>query len=263
MEQQGYLQIDEARLEYGWSGPGPTQAPTLVLLHEGLGCLAQWRDFPERLVAATGCGVFAYTRAGYGGSSPVTLPRPKDYVHREALGVLPQVLDAVGIETAVLIGHSDGGSIALIHAGGVYDPRVRGAVTMAAHVFVEDVTLAGIRAARVAWEQRGLRERLAKYHGDNVDCAFFGWNDTWLRADFADWNLEHYLPAIHVPLLVMQGIDDEYGTPRQVEAIAAQTGGPVDARLLENCAHNPVREQPEQVLGLIADFVHEVTGRAA
>jgi pimeloyl-ACP methyl ester carboxylesterase len=165
--------IDRRFLETAWWGPGPDRAPTLVLLHEGLGCVALWRDFPEALVAATGCGVFAWSRFGYGGSDPVTLPRPMHYMHDEALTVLPRVLDAAGVRRAVLIGHSDGGSIATIHAGAVRDARVRGVVLIAAHFFVEELNIASIAAIKAIYEEGDLRQRLARYHRD-VDVAFRG-----------------------------------------------------------------------------------------
>ena len=173
------MMLDGRTLETQWWGPGPDAAPTLVLLHEGLGCVALWRDFPEALAAATGCGVFAYSRFGYGGSDSVALPRPMSYMHDEAVDVLAAVLDAAGVRRAVLLGHSDGGSIAAIHAGAVRDPRVVGVVLMAAHFFVEDLNIASIRAIKENYEQGDLRARLARYHRD-VDVAFRGWNDAWL-----------------------------------------------------------------------------------
>ena len=175
--------IDRRFLETRWWGPPPEAAPTLVLLHEGLGCVALWRDFPEALAAATGCGVFAWSRFGYGGSDPVSLPRPMRYMHDEALEVLPRVLDAADVRRAVLVGHSDGGSIAAIHAGTVHDPRVLGVVMIAAHFFVEDINIASIRGIKEDYEHGDLRRRLARYHRD-VDVAFRGWNDAWLDPRF-------------------------------------------------------------------------------
>src|SRR5690348_6994208 len=171
--------IGRRHLETQWWGSSSEAAPTLGLLHEGLGCVALWRDFPEVLAEATGCGVFAYSRFGYGGSEPITLPRPMSYMHDEAVLVLPRVLDATGGRRIVLIGHSDGGSIAAIHAGTLRDPRVAGMVTIAAHFFVEDVNIAAIRAIKDTYATSNLRERLARYHRD-VDVAFRGWSDAWL-----------------------------------------------------------------------------------
>ena len=251
--------IGGVRLEYCWYGPIPDQAPTLVLLHEGLGCVAMWKDFPAQLAATTSCGVLVYSRAGYGLSDPIPLPRPLSYMHDEALNVLPQVLDAAGLREIILVGHSDGGSIALIHGGGVRDPRVSGIVTLAAHVFNEELCVTSIRAARTAFEQGELRARLARYHGDNIDCAFWGWNRAWLDPDFMDWNIEEYLPTIPVPLLAIQGEDDEYGTLRQLEAIRNQAGGPVDTLLLTNCRHSPQRDQPQATLQAIQRFVSRLS----
>lgn len=230
-------------------------APTLVLLHEGLGCVALWRQFPEQLAEATGCPVFLYSRAGYGGSSPRDLPWPLDYMQQEGLHGLPAVLDTAGIGPCVLIGHSDGASIALVHAGGLADPRVRGLVLMAPHVFTESEGLASIRAARAAYETGDLRDRLARYHGANVDCAFRGWSDSWLHPDFVRWNLEAFLPGIRVPLLQIQGREDQYGSEAQLAAIARLAGGPVDTHVLDACRHAPQFEQPAQTLALVAAFV--------
>ena len=250
-----FFDIAGVRLEYCWHGPDPDQAPSLVFLHEGLGCVELWKDFPAQVAETTGCGVLVYSREGYGRSDPVTLPRPLNYMHHEALEVLPKVLDEAGLRQVVLVGHSDGGSIALIHGGSVRDLRVRGIVTLAAHVFNEDVCIASIRAARKAFENGDLRARLARYHGANVDCAFWGWNRAWLDPDFAAWNIEAYLSAIRVPLLAIQGEDDEYGTLRQIEAIREQAGGPVEARLLADCRHSPQHDQPQAALLAIQRFV--------
>lgn len=255
MTETEYLTLAGQRLEYRWLGPTPAAAPTLVLLHEGLGCVALWKDFPEQLAAATGCGVLVYSRAGYGASSPIELPRPLTYMHTEGLRVLPQVLDAAGVRECVLVGHSDGASIALIHAGGVRDPRVRGVVVLAPHVFNEEICVASIQQAKIAYENGRLREQLARYHGENVDGAFWGWNGAWLDPGFWHWNIEEYLPGITVPVLVMQGEDDEYGTVRQVEAIRAQVAGPAEVRLLPACKHSPQRDQPVLTREAIVQFV--------
>ncbi|MBM3567643.1 MAG: alpha/beta hydrolase [Alphaproteobacteria bacterium] len=250
-----FLLAGGKRLEYRWLGPRPSAAPTLVFLHEGLGCVSMWRDFPERLVAATGCGAMVYSRAGYGASDAVELPRPLAYMHDEA-ALLPEILGRLGIERAILVGHSDGGSIALIHAGsGKTGPSLLGAITEAAHVFCEDISVRAIAAAREAWEQGDLRARLGRHHGANVDCAFLGWNRAWLDPGFCAWNIEAYLPAIAVPLLAIQGEDDEYGTMAQLDAIAAKSGGPVETLRLAACGHSPHRDQAEAVLARMAAFV--------
>lgn len=228
--------------------------PTLVLLHEGLGCVALWRDFPLTLAARTGCPVFAWSRAGYGQSSPRPAPWPLDYMQAEGLA-LPTLLTEAGIGDCVLVGHSDGASIALVAAGATRDPRIRGVVLMAPHVFTEDEGLASIEAAQRAYREGELRRRLARYHGENVDCAFEGWSGAWLDPAFKRWNLEAYLSGIRVPVLQIQGKEDQYGTALQLDAIARQVSGPVDTHLLADCKHAPAQEQPSLTLSLIADFL--------
>ncbi|WP_291424677.1 alpha/beta hydrolase [Deinococcus sp.] len=190
-----------------YAGVAP-DSPTLVFLHEGLGSVGQWHDFPQRLSHATGCAALVYSRAGYGQSDPVALPRPNRYLHHEGLVVLPDLLRHLGIGHHILIGHSDGGSIALISAGGAPQPGLLGVITEAAHVFNEQISYDSVQQTRVAYETTDLRNKLARYHKD-VDNAFLGWNDVWLSADFWNWNLEEYLPRIRVPLLVMQGEQDQ------------------------------------------------------
>lgn len=254
----GHLRAGGHRLEYAWFGPPPERAPTLVFLHEGLGCVAMWRDFPARVAAATGWGALVYSRAGYGRSDPVDLPRPVTFMHREGREVLPEVLEAAGVRDAVLVGHSDGGSIALIHAGSGDAPRVRGVVLEAPHVFVEEVSVESIARIGEVYHSTDLPRRLARYHGDNTECAFRGWNEVWLDPEFRVWNIEEYLPRIAVPVLVIQGEDDEYGTPAQVEAIQRQAGGPVETLLLPDCGHSPHRDQPERTLAAMVEFVRGV-----
>jgi pimeloyl-ACP methyl ester carboxylesterase len=251
-----YLTAGGRRLEYVWHGPGPSSAPTLVFLHEGLGCVTRWREFPEALAAAAGCGALVYSRAGYGGSDRNPPPWGKDFLHREALA-LPEVLAAAQVRDAIFVGHSDGGSIALIHSGAVEatPPRLHGLVLLAPHVFCEDVTLASIRAAVEAYRHDDLRERLEKHHGGNVDDAFFGWSGAWLDPAFRDWTIEDSLPGVRVPALVVQGEDDPYGTLRQVDAIEAGCRGGVRRLVLAECGHAPHRDQPEATLQAAADFV--------
>jgi pimeloyl-ACP methyl ester carboxylesterase len=252
----GFLEVGGCRLEYAWYGPGPETGPTLVLLHEGLGCVALWKEFPAALAEATGCGVLVYSRAGYGRSDPVPLPRQVDYMHTEGLEVLPRVLDAAGIRQAILVGHSDGGSIALIHAGsGAAGKRLLGLALFSPHVFNEQICVDSIRAAGEAYASGDLRERLARYHGANVDVAFRGWNDIWLHPDFWHWNIEEYLPGVGVPVLVIQGEEDEYGSARQYQAIRDQVGGPVEVLPLTACRHAPYRDRPEATLAAVAAFV--------
>ncbi|MFV5214464.1 alpha/beta fold hydrolase [Azonexus caeni] len=226
--------------------------PTLVLLHEGLGCVAMWRDFPQQLAAATGCRTIVYSRPGYGASDPHPEARQPDYMHREAQHILPALLAAMAVERPLLVGHSDGGSIALIFAGS-FPERPVGVVVMAPHEFVEAETLAGIRAARELWLDSDWPQKLARYHRD-APRVFADWNDCWLAPAFRDWNIEDYLPAIRCPVLAIQGEDDEYATLRQIEVIAEQVP---ETRLLKlaRCGHTPQRDQPAAVLAAIAEFV--------
>ena len=253
----GFLRVDDSDLEYRMIGPQPSEATTIVMLHEGLGAAALWGDFPQALQAATGMGVFVYSRAGYGGSSPVTLPRPLDYMSREALDVLPALLDAIGFQRGVLLGHSDGASIAAIYAGGSGDHRLRGVVLLAPHFIVEDVSVASIAAIRTTYETTDLRTKLARWHR-NVDNAFYGWNDAWLDPDFRRWDISEYLAYIRVPIAILQGEADQYGTVRQVEIAQEECYCPVDVTLLPQSGHSPHREAPELTLATVSDFVRRI-----
>jgi pimeloyl-ACP methyl ester carboxylesterase len=254
MPEPGFLQVEGVRLEARWTGPPPEEAPTLVFLHEGLGSTSLWRDFPDRLAEATGCGALVYSRAGYGRSDPVVLPRPVRFMHDEA-EVLPKVLAAAGIRDHILIGHSDGASISLIHAGSRPAPGLRGVILEAPHVFTEPHGLASIAKMTEAYRTTNLRERLARHHGDNVDVAFHGWNGVWLDPEFEAWNIEEFLPTIRVPILILQGENDEYGTWAQVEAIERQSGGPVESIAIPDCGHSPHREQPDLTLRAMREFI--------
>jgi len=243
------------RLEVVRHPPERDGGPTLVLLHEGLGCVTTWRDFPADLASATGLEVIVFSRWGYGQSDPVTVPRPLRYMHDEALDALPEVLDRCGVERAVLVGHSDGGSIALIHAAAARGrERIAGLTLLAPHVFCEPVSVASIEEARVAYLETDLRERLARHHRD-VDGAFWGWNRAWLDPAFMQWNLEAYLPAITIPVTVVQGDADRYGTLAQVDAIARQVSGPVRRVVLEGVGHALHREAPEATLEAVVAMV--------
>jgi len=232
------------------------RAPALVFLHDGLGSVAMWRDFPQRLADACACPALVYSRAGYGQSAPLAKPRLPDYMHVEALSTLPALLDRLDIARPILIGHSDGASIALIHAG-AQPHAVRACVALAPHVFVEDMSIASITAARRAYASGNLRERLSAYHRD-VDSAFLGWNDVWLSPAFRNWNIERSIAAIRCPLLLIQGRDDEYGTLAQLDAIRRLAGGPVAHVVLDGCGHSPHRDQPKATLGAIAGFIASV-----
>jgi pimeloyl-ACP methyl ester carboxylesterase len=244
-------QIEYERIEIAQS-----MRPSLVFLHEGLGSIAMWRDFPSRAAHASGCNALVYSRYGYGNSTPLSSPRDVSYMHDEARHALPELLDKLGIERPVLVGHSDGGSIALIHAGMTERP-LAGLVLMAPHVMVEDVSVASIAAAKIAFETTDLREKLSRYHAD-VDSAFWGWNRIWLHPDFRKWNIEEYLPAITCPVLAIQGEDDEYGTMEQLHRIGQHVP---DVELLElkDCRHSPHRDQPEAVLEAITRFIDRIT----
>ena len=256
-----FVTVGKRRLEYALIPARSATAPTLLLLHEGLGSLAMWRDFPARLAAATGAATLVYSRLGYGKSDRLAAPRRVDYMHEEALETLPALRGALGIADPILVGHSDGASIALIHAGAGRWP-MRGLILEAPHVFVEDVSIASIAAAREAYATTDLRARLARYH-DDVDGAFRGWNDIWLDPAFRRWNIESYLSAIDCPTLVIQGEDDEYGTTAQLDAIAAKIGGPAETLLLPDCKHSPHRDQPEATLAAMARFVARAAEEAA
>jgi pimeloyl-ACP methyl ester carboxylesterase len=249
-----HLILDARCLETTWWGPGPTEAPTLVLLHEGLGCVALWRDVPALLAEATGCGVFAYSRFGYGGSDPKPLPWPLTYMQDEARDVLPRVLDTAGITEAILVGHSDGGSIAAVFAGEARDRRLRGIVLIAAHFFVEDLNIASIRQIRAEYQQGGLRERLARYHRD-VDMAFYGWNDSWLHPGFRTFGITPSLPGIEVPILALQGADDPYGTAAQLDVLQRHARAPLETALIPAARHAPHLEAKQATLGAIVRFV--------
>ena len=239
------------RLEYARL-PGAGSGPTIVMLHEGLGSVSMWKDFPARVADTTGHEVLVYSRQGYGRSAPLTAPRPVRFMHDEALVVLPELLDRLEVRRPILLGHSDGGSIAIIHAGGS-GRDVAGLVLLAPHVMVEDISVASIAAAREAYAQGALRARLGRHH-DDVDGAFRGWNDVWLRPEFRDWSIEEYLPRITCPVLAIQGEEDEYGTMEQVDRIGRTIP---HARILKlgRCGHSPHRDRAEEVLEAIRGLV--------
>ena len=257
-------------LEYEWIAPERAAAPLHVFLHEGLGSVAMWRDWPRQLCDAGGFRGLVYSRPGYGNSTP--RPRaekwPVNFMHAQARDVLPALLQGVGIDTSRdppwLIGHSDGASIALIYAA-AFPERVAGLVVLAPHLFVEDEAIRSIERARVAYlattdtQGTGLKVKLARYHSD-PDSAFWGWNDIWLDPAFRGWNIEDQLPAITQPVLAVQGEDDEYGTMAQLDSIAKHVA---DAHLLklEACGHSPHRDQPQRVIQATLDFIAQHSQR--
>ena len=250
-----HILVNGLRLEYRDFPAAVEGLPTLLLLHEGLGCVAMWRDFPAKLATVTGCRVVVWSRPGYGGSQPYPEERKKGYMHREAEESLPALIAALHIERPLLVGHSDGGSIALIFAG-VFPEVPLGIAVLAPHEFVEEVTLAGIRAARSIWESTDWPTKLGRYHQDAAR-VFAEWNDTWLSPLFRDWNIEQYLPKIRCPVLAIQGEDDEYATMRQIEVIAEQVPG-TELLKLPNCGHTPQRDQEAAVLAALLAFVDRV-----
>ncbi len=249
--------VDGRRLEVQRMSGARPGAPELVFLHEGLGSVSHWKDFPARVALETGCSVTVYSRYGCGNSDVLNEDRAVTYMHDEALQSLPDLLAQLHIENPILIGHSDGASIALIHAGG--HGHVRGLVLLAPHVFVEDLSVASISDAKTKFETTNLPEKLARHHRDAAR-TFWGWNRIWLHPDFRCWNIEEYLPRITCRILVIQGLDDQYGTMAQVQAIAQQAGGPVEVLSLEECKHSPQRDQMDATLAAIARFVRRLAG---
>jgi pimeloyl-ACP methyl ester carboxylesterase len=250
--------IDGLKIDAAWYGPRPDVAPTLILLHEGLGCVQMWRDFPRRLAERSGFGVLVYSRPGYGRSDPVPLPRSLGYMHQEALDVLPAILDQAEIRKAILLGHSDGASIATIYAGSRQDFRIRGLVLIAPHFFVEETGLQAIQAATAAYQLGDLRQRLGRYHGSNVDVAFWGWNRAWLDPAFRCWRIDENLAYIRVPILIIQGLKDQYGTAAQIETAEQEATCPVEVVMLAGAGHSPQLEEVDATLQAIKAFVDHV-----
>ena len=247
--------VDGKRLETLWIEPQNAARPTIVMLHEGLGSIALWKHFPQRLASGTGCGVLAYSRYGHGGSDKLMEKRPVEFMHHEGEVVLPALLDKLGISRPILLGHSDGGSISLIFAG-KYPDRPRALILEAPHVFVEDLSVASITQAKNRYQTTNLRPKLARYH-QHVDETFWGWNDIWLDPKFRSWNIGEYLPAIRCPILCIQGEEDEYGTVAQVKAIKARVPA-TEIVMLPDCKHSPHRDQPKLTLERIVEFVAAV-----
>lgn len=251
----GFIQAGGHRLEYALYPAHQIGRPTLVFLHEGLGSISLWRDFPQRIAEATGCRTLVYSRYGYGRSDVLTAPRAPDYMHVEALDVLPQVLAVLDIERPVLVGHSDGGSIALIHAG---DERgsCAGVVVLAPHLFVEEMSVRGIEETVTVFETTDLPHKLARHHAD-AHRTFYGWADIWRHADFRDWNIEDCLPGLRCPVLAIQGEDDEYASMAHIDRIAERATNAVEVDLLKlaDCRHSPQRDQADAVARALIAFV--------
>lgn len=231
-----------------------TGRPTIVFLHDSLGSIQLWRDFPQKLAEAARCNLIVYDRLGYGRSAAMPSPhRELDYLEKEA-DTLNAFLERLDVDSAILFGHSDGGSIALITAG-KYPHNIKAVVSEAAHLFAEDVTIRGIKDAMEAYKTTDLKHRLEKYHGDNVGFLFRAWTETWTNPDFLNWNIEHFLPRITCPVLVVQGDSDEYGTLLQVEKTITQVGGTSEKFILPETGHTPHKESPEAVLQKVAQFI--------
>jgi pimeloyl-ACP methyl ester carboxylesterase len=263
--QSEQLNIDGRSIEFRFVQPGVAQprVPSsidLVMLHEGLGSVSTWRDFPEQLAAATGCRTLVYSRLGYGRSSALEVPRRVDYMHEEANVWLPAILERLHVKRPVLFGHSDGASIALIRAANP-ESDLSGIIALAPHVKVEDLTVRSIEAAKAAYLETDLRVRLGRHHAD-VDSAFWGWNRIWLDPAFRSWNIESLLPSIRSPILVIQGEDDEYGTAEQVASIARALPNS-QSQLLPACRHSPHRDQPQAVLAAARHFIARLPHSAA
>ena len=239
------------RLEYEMIGLGDAGAPVVVMLHQGLGSVSLWRDFPKAVHEATGLRVLVYSRWGYGKSEPIRqFPHGMDYMHRGADPELRDLLGALGIRKPILLGHSDGGSIALVYAGLRVAPEPVAVIAMAPHVILEKESIVSLAKARVAFEEGDLRAKLQRFH-DDVESAFYGWNVTWLAPALRGWTIEPELAGIRCPVLVIQGEGDEYGTAAQLESIKKHTGGRAETMLLPNCGHSPHIDQRAAVLGAI------------
>ena len=230
-------------------------APSVVMLHEGLGSVSMWRDFPARVAAATGAQVFAYSRRGYGASSPRPASYAVDYMHVEARETLPRLFEIWGLDAPVLLGHSDGASVALIHAAEP-DTSVRAVMVMAPHIMVEPISIESIEFAREQFHATDLKQKLGRYH-DDPEHAFMGWNDIWLEPAFREWDIRPLLPQIRCPVLAIQGEDDAYGTMAQIDGIAEAAGGPVRLLKLSGCGHSPQRDKPDETLAAIRAFLEE------
>lgn len=249
------------RLHYEWIGPGPDAGPTLVFLHHGLGSVETWLDYPQALCEATGCGGLVYSRWGHGLSDPVSsAPRPLDFMEDEAWHSLPELLQALTVRAPILVGHSDGGSIALLNAGNPGPIAPLAIVTLAAHVFVDRHTVAAVTNGRKEWDEGTLRDGLQRYHGDNVDSVYLAWSGLWLAPESHAWNIERHLPKITCPCLVIQGSQDAFGTDAQVDAIVNQVSGPAERLILQGIGHEPHREARQVTLAAMAGFIGTVLG---
>lgn len=228
-------------------------ADTIVFLHDSLGCITLWRDFPKRLSEKTNCNILIYDRLGYGKSGGFLKTERDHFYMEDEADMLNAILSELSIENPIIFGHSDGGSIALIFAGKYQ--KAKAIITVGAHIFVEEITLEGIRVAEQAYKTTNLKEKLEKYHGDNTEALFHAWTDTWQNESFRNWNIEHFLPGIVCPALIIQGEEDEFGTLKQVERTVAQISGRAEAFVIPNAKHTPHKEVPDVVLDKCVDFI--------
>ncbi|MDW3224493.1 MAG: alpha/beta hydrolase [Paracoccaceae bacterium] len=247
------LSIEGIDLEYACFGPPPGEAATIVMLHEGLGCVEMWRDVPKQLSEVTGLGVLVYSRRGYGRSAAADQPFPVDYMTLEGENTLGKVMDASGLKEVILLGHSDGATIACIYAGSVSDMRVRGLVLIAPHFFTEPQGLAAIRSAGKAYRKGDLKSKLARYH-DDIDGVFHRWYDVWTSPEFENWNVADAIDHLRIPVLAIQGRDDAYGTLAQIEEIDARIYSPLETSILDHCGHAPHFERGPETRHAIAEF---------
>ncbi len=258
-EQSRFVSVRGHRLEFVDIPARGEPAPPLLLLHEGLGSVSAWRDFPARLAAATGRRTVAYSRYGYGRSSPSPAPFKPDFMHDEALNILPELRDKLDIDDPVIVGHSGGASIALIHAGR-FD--VSAVIAMAPLCFVEECNLDSIRQIREVFYESDLPDKLARHH-DDAEATFLGWNDIWLAPEFRDWSIVDYLPGIRCPVLTVLGDDDEYSTPKQIRTIESRAlnAAAIEHLQLARCGHSPHRDQPDLLLPRLVEFIEGTTGK--
>ena len=255
-----FLTLGSKKIEIQWHRKNETRLPTLIFLHEGLGCATMWKDFPAKVSQNTGCPSLVFSRFGYGNSDPCPLPWKINFMHKQALHILPEIIKQAQIKNYLLIGHSDGGSIAIIFAGSPCARGLKGMITQSAHVFCEQITVDCIRQAKINYEQHHLKQGLEKYHGSNTENAFRGWNDVWLHPKFINWNIEKYLNRIRVPLLAIQGHDDQYGTIKQIQSIKSHVPL-VKTCIIDDCRHSPHLEQPEHVLDIMTHFIQQLLAR--
>jgi len=252
-----FLKLIFQKIEIQWHGKEKKNRPTLIFLHEGLGCVRMWKDFPENLSRYTECPALVFSRLGYGSSDPCPLPWKINFMHKEALRILPDVIKKAGINTYILIGHSDGGSIGIIFSGSRQAKGLKGLITLAAHVFCEQKSVESIQQAKIHYEHHDLKQRLEKYHGANTDNAFRGWNDVWLAPGFMNWNIEKYLSRIDIPMLAIQGTNDQYGTVKQIESIEHHVKH-VKSYLVDDCGHSPHIEKQKIILPIMGRFIHQI-----